>query len=159
MPEFLDLHGATTKLIRAISESALQRHGLRLGQNLVLAALWECDGQPPGALAASLHVTTPTVVKMATRMTSSGLVTRRPDKRDNRLVRLWLTKAGRELQGPIEAERKAIETVVTASLNATERRNLLMALTKIHDAAEGLVRAAQGNVGSGTGRRRVRATG
>jgi DNA-binding MarR family transcriptional regulator len=140
---FLDLHGSTNKLIRAVAEAAMRRHGLRLGQNLVLAALWERDGQTPGALAASLHVTTPTVVKMATRMTSSGLVTRRPDKTDSRLVRLWLTRAGRRLQQPVEAERSRIEKALTAGLTATERKVLLSALSRIHATAAALLRAGQ----------------
>ena len=97
MPEFLDLHGKTTKALRALAEAAMQRHGLHLGQNLLLAALWERDGRAPGEIAAALRVTTPTVVKMADRMTKAGLLARRRDDRDNRLVRLWLTDAGRAL--------------------------------------------------------------
>ena len=140
---FLDLHGSTNKLIRAVSEAAMRRHGLRLGQNLVLAALWESDGQTPGALAASLHVTTPTVVKMATRMTAAGLVTRRPDKSDNRLVRLWLTKSGRQLQRPVEAERSRIEKALTTGLTPTERRSLISALSRIHATAAALLAAGE----------------
>ena len=91
---FLDLHGRTSKALRALTEAEMRRHGLHYGQDLVLAVLWERDGRPPGEVAAALHVTTPTIVKMATRMTAAGLLTRRRDERDNRLVRLWLTERG-----------------------------------------------------------------
>jgi DNA-binding MarR family transcriptional regulator len=139
MPEFLDLHSRTTKVLRAVAEGAMQRHGLHLGQNHLLAALWERDGRTPGEVAAALNVTTPTVVKMATRMTAAGLLTRRRDERDNRLVRLWLTDAGRALREPIEAERQAMEEEITADLTDAERVHLLSALAKIHQSASGLL--------------------
>jgi DNA-binding MarR family transcriptional regulator len=139
MPEFLDLHSRTAKVLRAVAEGAMRRHGLHLGQNLLLAVLWEEDGRTPGEVAATLNVTTPTVVKMATRMTTAGLLTRRRDERDNRLVRLWLTDAGRALQGPIEAERQSMEEKLTAGLTETERRHLLSALATIHRSASDLL--------------------
>jgi DNA-binding MarR family transcriptional regulator len=139
MPEFLDLHGRTSKLLRALAEQGMRRHGLHLGQNLLLAALWERDGSTPGEVAAAVNVTTPTIVKMATRMTTAGLLTRRRDDRDNRLVRLWLTNAGRALQQPIEAERQSLEEKVTADLTETEREQLLTALAKIHRSTSDLL--------------------
>jgi DNA-binding MarR family transcriptional regulator len=135
MPEFLDLHGRTSKALRALAEAQLRPHGLHLGQDLVLGVLWERDGSTPGEVAATLHVTTPTIVKMATRMSAAGLLTRRRDDRDNRLVRLWLTEDGRALREPVEAARRALEDKVTADLTEAERRCLLAALTKIHRTA------------------------
>ncbi|MFF4491486.1 MarR family winged helix-turn-helix transcriptional regulator [Streptomyces sp. NPDC001544] len=117
----------------------LRRHGLHVGQNHLLAVLWERDGSTPGEVAAALNVTTPTVVKMAERMTAAGLLTRGRDDRDNRLVRLLLTDAGRALQKPVEAERRSIEEKVTADLTETERASLLNALTKVHQAASELL--------------------
>ncbi|MFD7846317.1 MarR family winged helix-turn-helix transcriptional regulator [Nocardia sp. NPDC059764] len=139
MTEFLDLHGRTSKVLRALADRDMRRLGLHLGQNHVLAALWEQDGRTPGELAAALNVTTPTVVKMATRMAAAGLLTRRRDDKDNRLVRLWLTDHGRELREPVEAERKALSDKVTADLTAAERVHLMSALGKIHRAAADLL--------------------
>ncbi|MEV0402503.1 MarR family winged helix-turn-helix transcriptional regulator [Actinoallomurus sp. NPDC050550] len=142
MPEFLDLHGRTNKLVRAAADAALRRHGLHLGQDHLLAVLWEHDGSTPGEVAAALNVTTPTVVKMATRMATAGLLTRRRDDRDNRLVRLWLTEAGHALREPIEAERRLLEQKITADLTETERRHLMSALAKIHRSANDLLEGA-----------------
>lgn len=139
MPEFLDLYGRTSKAVRAVTEAAMRRHGLHDGQNHLLAALWERDGSTPGEIAAAVHVTTPTVVKMASRMTRTGLVTRRRDERDNRLVRLWLTAEGRALREPVLAERQAVEDALTADLTDTERKHLLSALAKIHRTATELL--------------------
>ncbi|TDW71120.1 MarR family winged helix-turn-helix transcriptional regulator [Kribbella pratensis] len=131
MPEFLELHSKTSKLLRAAADAAVQRHGLRLGQDHLLAALWAEDGRTPGEIAAAVNVTTPAVTKLATRLADSGLLERRPDPHDNRLVRLWLTPAGRALQEPIEAERQALEDRITATLTQAERAHLIKALTKI----------------------------
>lgn len=135
----MDLHSKTTKALRALADSALRRHGMHVGQDYVLAVLWERDGSTPGEIAAALHVTTPTVTKMATRMAAAGLLTRRRDERDNRLVRLWLTDAGRSLQQPIEAERNAIEEHVTADLTQAEREHLMRTLAKVHRSASKLL--------------------
>lgn len=142
MSEFLDLHGRTSKALRALADAAMRRHGLHVGQNHLLAALWERDGRTPGEVAAALNVTTPTVVKMADRMTAAGLLTRRRDDRDNRLVRLWLTDAGRALREPVEAERRLIEEKVTAGLTGAEREALLSGLAKVLRAARELSREA-----------------
>lgn len=152
MPDFLDLHGRTTKALRAVADEAMRRHGLHLGQNHLLAALWEQDGRTPGEVAAALDVTTPTVVKMANRMSTAGLLTRRRDDQDNRLVRLWLTEAGRALREPVEAEQQRIEEQVTADLTETERRHLLNALAKIRrSAGEMAVREGLGTAGPDAG--------
>jgi MarR family transcriptional regulator, organic hydroperoxide resistance regulator len=135
MPEFLDLHGKTSKVLRALAEADMRRLGLHFGQNHLLALLWERDGRTPGEIAAALKVTTPTVVKMATRMSVAGLLTRTRDERDNRLVRLWLTDAGRALREPVEAERQALEARVTADLTEAERHQLMALLGKVYRTA------------------------
>ncbi|MGW4242160.1 MarR family winged helix-turn-helix transcriptional regulator [Nocardia sp. NPDC004722] len=137
--DFLDLHGRTSKALRALADRDMRRLGLHLGQNHVLAVLWEQDGRTPGEMAAALNVTTPTVVKMATRMAAAGLLERRRDDRDNRLVRLWLTEHGRELREPVEADRKALSDNVTADLTDAERKHLMSALAKIHRSAAQLL--------------------
>jgi DNA-binding MarR family transcriptional regulator len=139
MSEFLDLHGRTSKLLRALVDRDVRPYGLHPGQDLVLAVLWDRDGQTPGEVAAAHHVTTPTIVKMANRLTAAGLLVRRRDPRDNRLVRLWLTDKGRGLQDPIEANRTALEGLVTADLSEAERHCLLTALNKIHRSATHLL--------------------
>jgi MarR family transcriptional regulator, organic hydroperoxide resistance regulator len=139
VPELLDLLGKTTKATRAAADAAMRRHGLRLGQDHLLAALWEQDGRAPGEIALAVNVTTPAVTKAAARLAEAGLLTRRRDERDNRLVRLWLTGAGGALREPIEAERRLLEDTLTEDLTATERKHLMSALAKIHRSASDLL--------------------
>src|SRR3569833_4417533 len=74
--ELLTLFTRAHNLLRAAADEAMSRHGVRVGQNLVLAVLWETDGLTPGELAGRLHLTTPTIVNTATRKEEASLLTR-----------------------------------------------------------------------------------
>jgi DNA-binding MarR family transcriptional regulator len=125
--------------IRRAVGTALGRHGLQRPQNLVLDALAETDGLTPGELARRLEVTGPTAVKMAQRMEANGLVERRRDDPDGRLVRVYLTDRGRELQGPIAAEIDKIAEVAAANIGARDRDVLRRSLELVREN----VRAAE----------------
>ena len=131
MPELLDLFGNTTKLVRAVTDAALREHGLRLGQDHLLATLWRRDGQTPGEIAVALHVTTPAITKGATVLEKLRLLERRSDERDNRLVRLWLTEKGRALQVPVKQTRLRIEERLISTLSSSEVKTLARSLEKM----------------------------
>lgn len=117
--------------MRGAADAAFSRHGVRVGQNLVLEQLWNEEGLTPGDIAQRLGVSTPTVVKMATRMEAAGFLERRRDERDARLVRLYLTDRGRSVRKPLERELERLRKRATASLTAAERRDLEAALATI----------------------------
>jgi DNA-binding MarR family transcriptional regulator len=135
MPKFLDVHGETNKAVRALADAAMRRHGLHLGQDHLLAALWARDGQTPGELAAGAGVSTPAVVKMADRLSTAGLIRRTRDERDSRLVRLWLTENGKALQAPVEEERRRLDEALTAELEPGEKERLVAALRTVRATA------------------------
>jgi MarR family transcriptional regulator, organic hydroperoxide resistance regulator len=140
MSDFISVFTRASKLMRGAADAAFSRHGVRVGQNLVLERLWEEDGLAPGEIAQRLGVSTPTVVKMATRMEAAGLLERRPDERDARLVRLYLTRRGRSLRQPLEDERKRLSERATANLTAAERRQFEAALARMVDNLEDVER-------------------
>jgi MarR family transcriptional regulator for hemolysin len=131
--DVLRLFTRTHKKLRAASDEAMSRHGVRVGQNLLLEVLWETDGLTPGRLADRLGVATPTVVKSAARMEAAGLLTKSRDPHDARLVRLYLTEQGRAVREPIRRERRALEARVTSTLTEEELAHLKSALAKILD--------------------------
>ena len=131
MNELLALFTRSSKLARAAADEAMSRHGVRVGQNLLLEVLWETDGLTPGDLAARLQVATPTVVKSANRMAAAGLLLRKPDPVDARLVRLYLTDRARGVRRAVEQERDDLERRMTATLTPAEREHLRSALIKI----------------------------
>ena len=131
MTDLLGLFTQASKLLREAADETMSRHGVRVGQHIVLAVLWEQDGLAPGEIARRLGVATSTVVNTATRMEEAGLVVRRPDPAYARLVRLHLTARGRAVREPVRAARAALEREATATLTAAERDYLHSALVKI----------------------------
>jgi MarR family transcriptional regulator, organic hydroperoxide resistance regulator len=131
MADLLALFTQAAKLLREASDEAMSQHGVRVGQHMVLSVLWEQDGLSPGEIARRLGISTPTIVNTATRMEEAGLVARRPDAADARLVRLYLTARGREAREPVREARAALELRVAANLTAAEQEHLRSALTKI----------------------------
>jgi DNA-binding MarR family transcriptional regulator len=131
MADLLTLFTQAAKLLREAADEAMSQHGVRVGQHIVLSALWEQDGLTPGEIARRLGIATPTIVNTATRMEEAGLVARQPDPADARLVRLYLTPRGRSVREPVRAARAALERHATASLTAAELETLRAALTKI----------------------------
>ncbi|MCW2911897.1 MAG: Transcriptional regulator, MarR family [Actinomycetia bacterium] len=137
MNELLALFTRSSKLMRAAADEAMSQHGVRVGQNLILEVLWETDGLTPGELAGRLHLATPTVVKSANRMATAGLLLRKPDPADARLVRLYLTDRARAVRQAIERERDDLERRMTATLTPEEREHLRNALSKIIEQLAG----------------------
>jgi DNA-binding MarR family transcriptional regulator len=128
---FIPLFTRASKLMRGAADAGMSRHGVRVGQNLVIDALAADDGLTPGELAQRLQVTTPTIVKMATRMEAGGLLTRGRDEQDARLVRLYLTDRARSVHALIEKELDRLEEQATRDLTPEERRHLESALVKV----------------------------
>jgi DNA-binding MarR family transcriptional regulator len=131
--ELLTLFTRASKLLREAADEAMSRHGVRVGQNILLQVLWEQDGLTPGELARRLHLSTPTVVNAATRMEHAGLLTRERDGTDGRLVRLYVTPRARSVKNAVQQERSALEHRATSALSAQEQRHLHTALAKIID--------------------------
>jgi len=131
MADLLALFTWAAKLLREAADEAMSHHGVRVGQHIVLSVLWEDDGLTPGEIARRLQVATPTIVNTATRMEEAGLLVRKPDPADARLVRLYLTPRGRSVRAPVLGARAALEQHATATLTPAERDHLRAALTKI----------------------------
>jgi MarR family transcriptional regulator, organic hydroperoxide resistance regulator len=131
MPDLLALFTQAAKLLREAADETMSRHGVRIGQHIVLSVLWEQDGLSPGEIARHLGTATPTIVNTASRMEEAGLIVRRPDPADGRLVRLYLTPRARAAREPVRAARTALERRATATLTEAELDQLRCALTKI----------------------------
>lgn len=132
MSELSALFTRASKLWRNASDEAMRQHGVRVGQNLLLQVLWDTDGLTPGELAERLQVSTPTVVKSVNRMDAAGLLIKRRDTVDRRLVRIYLTERAKSVQGAVQSARAELERRVTATLTDDERANLVLALRKIN---------------------------
>ena len=113
------------------SIAVFARHGVYEGQQFVLRALWREDGLAPGQIARQLGLATPTVTRAATRMEAAGLLRREPHPTDGRLVRLWLTSRGRDLEQIIGPEMSALTERTLTGFSDAERAALVEALQRI----------------------------
>jgi MarR family transcriptional regulator, organic hydroperoxide resistance regulator len=146
MNDLLALFTRAAKLLRGAADETMSRHGVRVGQHIVLTVLWEQDGLTPGEIARRLGVATPTIVNTATRMEEADLVVRRPDPADARLVRLHLTTRGRAVREPVREARAELERQATATLTVAEWEHLRTALTKIIDQLQSAEAEDRGQV-------------
>ena len=76
--------------------------GLHRGQPFMLRILWAEEGLTQADLARRLHRTPATITNMLQRLQKAGFVERRPDPQDQRISRVYLTEAGREIQSRVE---------------------------------------------------------
>jgi len=67
----------------------------------VLSCLWREDGQATQAIAQTLEQLGGTLTVGIDAMERRGLVKRKRDKVDGRIVRVWLTKKGRDMEGTV----------------------------------------------------------
>ncbi|MGH1413825.1 MAG: MarR family winged helix-turn-helix transcriptional regulator [Pelagimonas sp.] len=67
-------------------------------QYIVLMALWSQDDVTVGQLGRQVMLETNTLTPLLKRLESKGLVTRQRSATDERVVRICLTQAGREMQ-------------------------------------------------------------
>src|SRR5579863_7529517 len=119
--DFEDAFRLAKHALAQASTSVFARHGVYEGQQFVLRRLWREDGLTPGQLARQLGLSTPTVTRAATRMEAAGLLRREPHPGDRRLVRLWLTPRGRELERVIGPEMLALTEQTLAGFSVAER--------------------------------------
>ena len=131
MDEFLAVLTSVSRAVKAHLESRLLVQGVHAGQQFILESLWREDGLTPGELAHRIGVETSTVTRAAQRMEINGLVRRIPDSDDARLVRVYLTERGREVQTLLPALLRAATEEVLAGLGQEERAELVRLLKRV----------------------------
>jgi len=131
--DYVRLFTMTSKSMKIVKTAILRKYGVYLGQDLVLGALWRTDGLTPREVAGQLGLAVPTVVKMTQRMESAGLVSRRRDERDRRLVRIHLTDRGQELREHLTRDLAWFETQTIANLTEADKQVLERALAIVVD--------------------------
>ncbi len=91
------LYAASRAVTRAYGP-LLEPLGVTYPQYLVLLVLWEEDDVPVKRLGERLFLDSATLTPLLKRLEQQGVVTRRRDEDDERVVRIQLTPAGRALR-------------------------------------------------------------
>lgn len=106
---------------------------LHPGQDQILKALADQDGQTMGSLAHALSVQPPTITKMVARLGAQGLVDRRPSVEDGRSSRVFLTDKGRNLIDDLDSRLKRMERDALTGFSDKDRKRLRKALRQLED--------------------------
>lgn len=115
----------------------LDPFGITYPQYLALVAISSKEGQTVSEMGEKLHLESNTLTPLIKRLEAAGLVTRTRDKQDERLVRLGLTKAGRNLANHVLGCVPA-EILAATGLDSA-------ALDRLNTALVGLGAALRGN--------------
>ncbi|MDE1150788.1 MAG: MarR family transcriptional regulator [Azospirillaceae bacterium] len=89
---------STAHLFNRTYKPLLDRLGLTYPQYLVMLVLWSGDGLTVKAIGEQLDLDSGTLTPLLKRLEGAGLVSRQRDPLNERLVRVTLTTAGRDLR-------------------------------------------------------------
>lgn len=101
------LYAATNAITRAY-RSRLSHIGLTYSQYLVMMVLWEADGITVKNIAQQLHLDSPTITPLLKRLESAGFLNRQRNANDERVVNIFLTDAGRNIQARVAEMQKGV---------------------------------------------------
>ncbi len=116
---------------RVRAGSRLARIELHTGQESLLKALADNDGQSMSDLAAALGVQPPTVTKMISRLAAQDYVERRASRGDGRQAMVFLTARGRQSIEGIDKVWKRVEKDAVSGIDDKDRKKLRKLLRQI----------------------------
>jgi MarR family transcriptional regulator for hemolysin len=121
------------KLVRAELDARLVEAGGSLSTWIVLRNAHRDTPLSQRELAAALGVEGPTLVRHLDRLAAEGLLERRPDPHDRRVMRVTVTRRGAALLRKLHAVAARTEAEIVELLPATEQRALRNALQRLRD--------------------------
>ena len=114
------LDKVSSKMRRDYSES-LRELNLHVGQDKLLARLWLGDGVTQMQLCEHLKCEPPTVTNMVKSLEQNGFIYRKRDELDARIMRIYLTDKGKELEKPVDFKWKQQQEKLLHSILPEER--------------------------------------
>jgi DNA-binding MarR family transcriptional regulator len=110
-----------SRLLRLKFNEAANAEGLFSGQHHIILLLKEESGLTISQLSERLGVAPATVSVSVKRMEKAGFVIRKPDEKDARIVRLYLTAKGNEIPERIREKMDAQESTITKGFTEEEK--------------------------------------
>jgi MarR family transcriptional regulator, organic hydroperoxide resistance regulator len=126
-----ELLAQVAQAYRSLSDSFMEQIDMHRAQATLLCRLFARDGMTQSEIAEQLSVQGATVTNMLQRMEETGLVARRRDHEDNRLVRVYLTEKGRKQERAITEQFTKVEQAIFEGLDAEDRAMLRRMLRQI----------------------------
>jgi DNA-binding MarR family transcriptional regulator len=123
----------SSRLLRNYIDHRAKGRGTTRAQWIVLFRLRQQEGLSQVDLADVLELQPISLVRLLDRLVEHGLLERRPDPRDRRANRLFLTPGGRQLVDDLDSLRDSIATDVLQDIPAAA---IEASLETLHDIKE-----------------------
>lgn len=114
------LDKVSSQMRRNYSES-LRELNLYVGQDNLLNRLWLGDGITQMQLCEHLKCEPPTVSNMVKSLEQNGFIYRKRDDEDARVMRIFLTDNGKEIETPVKLKWKQHQDSLLHSITLEER--------------------------------------
>lgn len=134
----LALQEALTDLVRAYQfrdRDAICCYDVSLGQSHALERLARQGPMTMNEFARSLFLEKSSASRLVDGLERKAYVTRQPDEKDARFVRIDLTRAGRDLAKKLENDLVAERSGMLLELSASERKAVIRALSLLAEVA------------------------
>ena len=128
----------SSRLLRNYIDHRAKSRGTTRAQWIVLFRLREQEGLSQVDLADVLELQPISLVRLLDRLVEHGLLERRPDPKDRRANRLFLTTAGRRLVDDLDSLRDSIASDVLRNVPREAIQTSLDALVEVKDRIKSL---------------------
>jgi MarR family transcriptional regulator for hemolysin len=128
----------SSRLLRNYIDHRAKGRGTTRAQWIVLFRLRQQEGLSQVDLADVLELQPISLVRLLDRLVEHGLLERRPDPKDRRANRLFLTRAGRQLVDDLDSLRDAIAIDVLQEIPDAAIGTSLETLQDIKERIKGL---------------------
>ena len=118
-------------LHRTELEKSLSGVNIHSGQVFILFELWSEDGLSQVDLAKNLKLSAPTINKMVKSLSDGGFVKMKRSGSDARLVNVFLSEKGKQIESEVENIWQDLESKITVHLTETEKLIFLQLLEKV----------------------------
>ncbi|QYK67434.1 MarR family winged helix-turn-helix transcriptional regulator [Paenibacillus sp. S02] len=122
----------SSQMRRNYSES-LRELNLYVGQDNLLYRLWLGDGVTQMQLCEHLKCEPPTVTNMVKSLEQNGFIYRKRDEQDARIMRIFLTDKGKELETPVEIKWRQQQEKLLQSISTEDRLILRQLMQQIEN--------------------------
>jgi DNA-binding MarR family transcriptional regulator len=114
-------------------EEIVSAHGLGIPQYVVLSFLAETPGLANADLARRAFVTPQSMNEVLKQLESTGLVERRANPTNARILNAYLTRTGARKRSAVSSQVRELEAHLLSGLTSDERRTLNRSLLTIID--------------------------
>lgn len=118
------LLGLVTRAYRSTMDEWMNSVGLRRAQLIILVELYKNEGISQIELAERTAINSATISEMLLMLEEARLIVRQRDAQDRRLVRVYLTQAGRAKEAEFQREFQHLEATMFEGVSADQRQTM-----------------------------------